>query len=890
MTVFSATPGAASASPAATTSTDTAVTRNISGPASGSNSAIANAEIATGIHYTASSSSNQPSYKYGGRRFTHTAATSSFHCSYDDPRRNHDDNETINIIEALATPSAPCVNPNPVLAPRVRTGRSTSRPRPLTMASHQQSSHSSHPPVSMSNPFSSGQRGRSRSGSNGRSRSGSFTLLLSKRLRAKSFSLDILSHHKDAADAPSHAVAVTDDADVSPDQTVMPHSATVFIPSSAAVASGQPIAPYETFAAAKSRRQSFALPSGSSSTSIRAAFRRASVSFRGFMGLNSFLEAPSPSDPSAEPTTLPVRPSTSANNNKPWHRLRQAASFRHHSQARVPAEHIANDQPLPSPTLPIPGMHGEPPIIPRKTGAAAKAAVAMQNHYLTSGVDPMSPSLVARRPSNWRLKFASSSTSSNSVAVSDNDRESGIGIQVAGDYDFDDSSSMDATLRAPAKVDFVSSLPTELAIMILSLLDFENLDMAKFVSRSWYNAVKNSHVWRESFFRSMAKTFATDGPVLPGTGRGIPRVIPGTDWERVAKAKAQLDLNWESGIPDNMVFLKGHLDSIYCLQTDEDKIITGSRDRTIRIWDLHTYECRTVIGPPAVLSGPNILYDSEGNIVHHVVGVKEDDDTETCHSLPRLISYPMHHDASILCLQYDDRILVTGSSDSTCIVYDAKKNFNPIARLKYHSAAVLDLAFDDKHIVTCSKDSTICVWDRATHTMLRQLTGHRGPVNAVQMRGDSIISCSGDFRVILWNLQTGAAVREFDGHTKGLACLQFSEDGRYVASAGNDKEIRIWDAHTGKCLHKLTGHTQLVRSLHIDSVSGRLISGSYDTNMHVFDLATGQLLFSFDCVHSSWVMGTRSDYRRLISSGQDPKILVIDFGANVPGIELLESR
>lgn len=321
-----------------------------------------------------------------------------------------------------------------------------------------------------------------------------------------------------------------------------------------------------------------------------------------------------------------------------------------------------------------------------------------------------------------------------------------------------------------------------------------------------------------------------------------------------------------------------------------DKIITGSRDRTIRVWDLHTYKCRTVIGPPSVLSGPNIHYDGQGNISHHVTGVKEGDHTVRCPSLPRLISYPVHHDASILCLQYDDEILVTGSSDSTCIIYDAKKNYNPIARLKHHSAAVLDLAFDDKHIVTCSKDSTICVWDRATHKMLRQLTGHLGPVNAVQMRGDSIISCSGDFRVILWNLQTGAAVREFAGHTKGLACSQFSEDGRYVASAGNDREIRIWDAHTGKCLHKLDGHTQLVRSLYIDSVSGRLISGSYDTNMRVFDMATGQLLFSFDSVHASWVLGTRSDYRRLISTGQDPKILILDFGANVPNIELLESK
>ena len=316
------------------------------------------------------------------------------------------------------------------------------------------------------------------------------------------------------------------------------------------------------------------------------------------------------------------------------------------------------------------------------------------------------------------------------------------------------------------------------------------------------------------------------------------------------------------------------------------KIITGSRDRTIRVWDMRTYCCTLVIGPPDIVSNSFLMSGTDGNPQHYAT---MPDQTRKLACDPKAVTFDIHHNQSILCLQYDEDILVTGSSDSSCIVYDIKNGYTPIRRLEHHMAAVLDLAFDRRYIVTCSKDVTICVWDRETGIMLKQLRGHSGPVNAVQMRGNTIVSCSGDFRVKLWNIETGKCIREFTGHTKGLACSQFSDDSRFIASAGNDKLIRIWDANTGKCLQKISAHDNLVRSLHIDSVSGRLISGSYDQDIKVFDMESGDLLLDFPKWHASWVLGAKSDYRRIISTGQDPKILIMDFGFNIKGIELLES-
>ncbi|EGU88942.1 hypothetical protein FOPG_04081 [Fusarium oxysporum f. sp. conglutinans race 2 54008] len=593
---------------------------------------------------------------------------------------------------------------------------------------------------------------------------------------------------------------------------------------------------------------------------IKGIFRRASLSINRMVH-----RRPSIAEDVEQPET--GRPTTSYNNaHSTWSRLRQATVRRSRSIYGFDLKHDQNAYNYENSShLPIPGFRGEPPVIPSNSGAAAKASAAMQNEYLA-------------RQGLYNM-WLNPSTNDES-----NDRESGIGITVT--LPGAESETEIEQNAAISTIDFISRLPAELAIHVLANLDASALTKASMVCKNWNKIVSNQHIWRESCLRETTATYATSEPVAPGSGLGVPAISPANDWKDIYRVKQELSQRWKTG-KARPVYLNGHKDSIYCLQFDEHKIITGSRDKTIRVWDMHTLECTLIIGPPEVIAEPDMLIDEDGNPTHFASG--SSDNERSNFSMPRSTSFPTHHMASILCLQYDDEILVTGSSDSTCIVYDVRAGYRPIRRLRHHTAAVLDLAFDDKHIVTCSKDFSICVWDRHTGDLIKQLRGHSGPVNAVQMRGNTIVSCSGDFRVKLWNIETGKNIREFTGHTKGLACSQFSEDGRYIASAGNDKVIRIWDANTGECLREMRAHENLVRSLHIDSVSGRLVSGSYDTDIKVWDMETGHQLLDFPKWHASWVLSAKSDYRRIVSTGQDPKILIMDFGADVDGIENIES-
>ncbi len=429
-------------------------------------------------------------------------------------------------------------------------------------------------------------------------------------------------------------------------------------------------------------------------------------------------------------------------------------------------------------------------------------------------------------------------------------------------------------------------LPEEIIGQILAYLDAGSLMNAEMVSRDWHQSASSHHVWREVFrteFQGLCQTISTRN-----SGRlGLGKVLARQDWKNMWRTRKALEQRWK----DNhaaAVYLEGHKDSVYCVQFDEDKILTGSRDRTVRIWDARTYKCLKVLGVPSRGAGsavPPLPGDmADRGPMPFVKLISPRSNIEPTGVLSRFF-----HTGSILCLQYDNEIMITGSSDCTLIVWDVKADYQPIMRLRRHTAGVLDVCFDDKHIVSCSKDATICLWDRHTGSFLRKLTGHRGPVNAVQLRGDLVVSASGDGIAKLWNIRAGLCIKEFLSRDRGMACVEFSPDARTILAGGNDQVIYQFDTSTGELVRELKGHEGLVRSLHLDSANGRVVSGSYDTSVKAYDLRSGEMIVNFTKWTSSWILSAKSDYRRIVATSQDSRAVIMDFGYQLPGIESLKA-
>jgi F-box and WD-40 domain protein 1/11 len=345
------------------------------------------------------------------------------------------------------------------------------------------------------------------------------------------------------------------------------------------------------------------------------------------------------------------------------------------------------------------------------------------------------------------------------------------------------------------------------------------------------------------------------------------------NWRALYRARLELDQRWEAGEQwePRATALSGHADSVYCLEFSRTHIITGSRDRAVKVWSLRT-----------------------GKLLATFAGM---------------------HRGSVLCLKFElevgkdgcaKGVLVTGSSDCTVCVWnlwtegpgdDAPVHAEVRAVLKGHGGGVLDLRIDQRWIVSCSKDAAIRVWARDTLTLHRTLRGHEGPVNAVGLQsgdyadnaeeatgartghGGRVVSASGDGKMILWDIASGERVRTFEGHDRGLACIEFKGD--LIISGSNDCKIKIWSASSGACLRTLVGHEALVRALSFDPRSGRLVSASYDRSVRVWDLGTGKVVRVVRDSHTSHIFDVKFDARRIVSTSHDQKIVVLDFSGGL---------
>ncbi|KAJ2912081.1 hypothetical protein MD484_g8331, partial [Candolleomyces efflorescens] len=271
------------------------------------------------------------------------------------------------------------------------------------------------------------------------------------------------------------------------------------------------------------------------------------------------------------------------------------------------------------------------------------------------------------------------------------------------------------------------------------------------------------------------------------------------------------------------------------ISPEGERIVSGSDDGTIRIWDLGTGE-------------------------------------QLCE--------PMSGGTDINSVEFspDGKVILSGSDDCTIRLWDAVTGAQIGEPIQGHSDIVCSVKFsaDGKYIVSGSDDRTVRIWDAETREQVGEpLRGHTDEIWSVAISPDGkwIVSGSKDETVRLWDFESRVQLREpLQGHTKSVTSVAISPDGKWIVSGSHDRTIRVWDIETGKDVKMpLQGHMFQVNSVTISPDGKHIISGSSDDTICIWDLKTGEQVGEPLRGHtdSVWSVAILPDGKRIVSGSQD---------------------
>lgn len=293
-------------------------------------------------------------------------------------------------------------------------------------------------------------------------------------------------------------------------------------------------------------------------------------------------------------------------------------------------------------------------------------------------------------------------------------------------------------------------------------------------------------------------------------------------------------LNTQTGAPISR--LSGHQGGVWALQYVGNILVSGSTDRTVRVWDLDRGKCTHVfVGHTSTVRCLQIV---------------EPENVQTDPRLPPIWEPPYP-------------VIVTGSRDWSLRVWklpslDTDTEYHPdvpmspteentdptdnpwhLAHLSGHQHAVRALAAHGKTVVSGSYDCSVRVWDITSGECLHKLTGHTQKVYSVvyDHQRKQCASGSMDGTVRLWSTQTGQCLSNLDGHTSLVGLLGLSH--QHLVSAAADATLRIWDPVTGTHRHTLASHSGAITCFQHDDT--KVISGS-DGSLKMWDVRTGGLV------------------------------------------------
>jgi hypothetical protein len=295
---------------------------------------------------------------------------------------------------------------------------------------------------------------------------------------------------------------------------------------------------------------------------------------------------------------------------------------------------------------------------------------------------------------------------------------------------------------------------------------------------------------------------------------------------------------WSMSSGECLSTLEGHLGWVFsvCVTAGGEKIISGSYDKTVKVWSMSSGEClSTLEGHQDWVASVCVTGDGE-----KIISGSEDTTVKvwSMSSGECLSTLEGHQDCvASVCVTADGEKIISGSQDTTVKVWSMSSG-ECLSTLEGHQDWVRSVCVTagGEKIISGSYDKTVKVWSMSSGECLSTLEGHRADVRSVCVTadGEKIISGSHDKTVKVWNMSSEECLSTLEGHRGPITSVCVTTDGEKIISGSGDMAVKVWSMSSGECLSTLEGHRADVRSVCVTTDGEKIISGSYDETVKVF--------------------------------------------------------
>ncbi|KAF9147478.1 hypothetical protein BG015_010890 [Linnemannia schmuckeri] len=268
--------------------------------------------------------------------------------------------------------------------------------------------------------------------------------------------------------------------------------------------------------------------------------------------------------------------------------------------------------------------------------------------------------------------------------------------------------------QSTARMDRLSSLPSELLFHILCHLDALDLSRVAQVGKFYYRISTDNAIWR---FKSSQHSLYSPAH-LQGRQGPIPWLAY---YQYLHRNSLRVKQNWADAVPQSVHVLEGHTGLVSSLEMSIWSLVTASIDSTLRVWDLRTLECKQVLRSTQSLTCVSQSEKARAVCARTSFGALCIWDTTTGEiilqddqAMPQIASF----------IYMDESYIGYGQCDGVVTVFDwsSRTELEVVGTYQAHEGDVIHISIlDHKYVVSASTNGETLVYSLARSCIVERI-------------------------------------------------------------------------------------------------------------------------------------------------------------------------